>query len=366
MSRAASVCLLLALISTTRGHAQDSFEAERQAALGQVTFIEQAYKERLGPNGTDWRSRVKANEQMLVGAIDWFSRNAEGDQALRVADPLAYFWTSDGRTEEARALLTRVLALPSAAAPTAVRAKALYDAGLLAFRQRDQQASRDFNDESLRTYRRLDDTGGQAMALIGLSRVALRDLDYATVRKDAEDSAILRRQMGDKRGEATAVHMLAAIARMQGQYSKASELYQFSLDVNREAGNENAVAGELFNLGCVRLRQNKVAEARTLFTDSLEKYRMLDDDAGVAFSLIGFANLAVQQKQPARAARLYGAALAILDHLNITLDPDDQLEVDHYTARLLTLLPGDAFDAATREGRTTSPERAIALALETR
>jgi len=366
MSRAAAFCVMLALFSVPRVFAQASFDAERQAALRQVTFIEQAYTERLGPQGADWRARIKMNESMLTSAIDWFSRNAEGDQALRVSDPLAYFWTNEGRTEEARALLTKVLALPSAAAPTAIRAKALYDAGLLAFRQRDQQASRDFNDESLRIYRRLDDKGGQAMALIGLSRVALRDLDYASVRKDAEESAILRRQLGDKRGEATAVHMLAAIARMQGQYSKAAELYQFSLDANREAGNENEVAGELFNLGCVRLRQNKLADARKLFTEGLQTYRMLDDDAGMAFSLIGFANLAVEQKQPARGARLYGAALAMLDHLNITLDPDDQLEVDHYTAKLLTLMPGDAFDAATREGRTTSPERAVALALETR
>lgn len=366
MRRVVTICMLCIALSAVRAIAQDTFDRERQAALAQVTFVEQAYAERLGPAGADWRARVKSSEQMLVDAIDWFSRNAEGDQALRMADPVAYFWTYDSRTEEARTLLTKVLALPSAAAPTAVRAKALYDAGLLAFRQRDQEAARDFNDESLRIYRRLDDKGGMAMALIGLSRVALRDLDYTSVRKDAEESAILRRQLGDKPGEASAVHMLAAIARMQGQYSKAAELYQFSLDANRDAGNDAAAAGELFNLGCVRVRQHKVDEAKRLFAESVQKYRALDDEAGLAFNLIGFANVAVEQKQPARAARLYGVALATLEQLNITLDPDDQLEVDHFTATLLTLLPPDAFDAASRDGRTLSLERATAMALETR
>jgi len=364
MRRALVAVVAVVSLGAARTHAQDSFDSDRRAALAHVAVIEQAYAERLGPKGAEWRARVKSDEQAFTGALDWFSRNAEGDQALRIADPLAYFWSNDGRTEDARALLTKVLALPSAAASTAVRAKALYDAGLLAFRQGDQQASRTFNDESLRIYRRLDDTGGAAMALLGLSRVALRDLDYASVRKYAEESAILSRQMSDKHGEATAVDMLAAIARMQGNYSKASELYQFSVDVYRDAGNDMAVATGLFNLGSVRLRQRKLDEARKLFIDSLQQYRALDDDAGVAFSLIGFANLAVEQKQPARGARLYGAALAMLDHLGITLDPDDQREVDHYTAKLLTLLPADAFDAATREGRSTSLDRATALALD--
>ena len=62
--------------------------------------------------------------------------------------------------------------------------------------------------------------------------------------------------------------------------------------------------------------------------------------------------------------RLYGAAFAILDGLNITLDPDDQLEVDHYSAKLLASISPAAFRSATDEGRALSPERAIALALD--
>src|SRR5581483_5483049 len=141
MPRTVILAIVLAIGAVPHaGAAQESFDSERQAALAQVTFIEQAYTERLGPKGADWRARVKASEPMLLDALDWFSRNAEGDQALRLADPLAYFWAYDGRTEEARVMLGKALALPSAAAQTAVRAKALSDAGLLAFRQRDQQA----------------------------------------------------------------------------------------------------------------------------------------------------------------------------------------------------------------------------------
>jgi tetratricopeptide (TPR) repeat protein len=338
-------------------------DVERQAALDGMAWVEQAYAERLGMHGADWRAQVRTRESMLLGSLDWLMRNGEGDQALRLAVPLAYFWTYDGRPGESRDLFAKVLALPSAAAPTTVRARALYDAALLAFGQGDQQSARVFNEASLRIYRRLDDKSGIALALAGLSRVALRDLDYAAVRRYAEESGVLLRDLGDTRGHANAVHMLAAIARMQGQYARAAELYQFSLDANREAGYEDAVAAEIFELGYVRLRQGKVAEARNLFTDSLQKYRSLEDDAGIAYNLTGFAAIAVEQKQPTRAARLYGSALALLDQLNVTIDPDDQLEIDHYTAKLLTLIAPDAFEAGTTVGRTASPERAIALAL---
>jgi tetratricopeptide (TPR) repeat protein len=339
------------------------FEVERQAALAQVIWIEQAYIERLGPRGAEWRNRVKTGEPALLDSLEWFSQNAEGDQALRLAVPVAYFWTYEGRAIESRVLLGKVLALPSAAAPTLIRARALYDAGQLAFRQDDEQAARAFDEEGLRIYRRLDDKGGMAMTLIGLSRVALRDLDFASVRRYAEESAVLRRDLGDKHGQATAMHMLGAAARMQGQYAKAAGLYQFSLEANREGGYDDAVAAESFDLGYVRLRQGKIAEARKLFTDSLRTYGGLQDDAGIALGLTGFAAIAVEQKQPMRAARLYGSALAILDRQKITFDPDEQLEVDHYTAKLLILIAPDAFEAASAEGRTTSTERAIALAL---
>jgi tetratricopeptide (TPR) repeat protein len=340
----------LALLLIARvASAQDPFHAERSSALGQVEWVEQAYAERLGPTGTEWRARIKKEQATLTGTLDWFMRNAEGDQALRLAVPLAYFWSYEGRGTEARELLTKVLALPSAAAPTAIRAKALYETG-------------DY-DESLRIYRRVQDKAGIATALLGLSRVALREMDYASARRYAEESGVIRRELADKAGQAAAVQMLAAVARMQGQYGKAAELYEFSLNANRETGWDVPVATDLFNLGYVRLRQGKIDAARKLFAESLQKYRELQDDAGVAYALTGFASIAVEQKQALRAARLYASALGILDQFGLSLDPDDQLDVDHYTAKLLTLLPADAFTAASAEGRTTSPERAIALAL---
>ena len=366
MLRGPIACLALSALAAVRlPAAQDTFDADRRAALAHVAWVEQAYAERLGPHGQEWRARIDREEPALEKTLDWFARTSAGDQALRLAVPLAYFWNYEGRASEARELLTRILTLPSAAAPTAIRAKALYDAGTIAFGERDHSAARALEEESLRIYRRLQDDAGVATALLGLSRVALREMDYASARRYAEESGVLRRDFGDRVGQAGAIHTLAAVARIQGQYDKAAELYQFSLDANREAGWELPVATELFNLGYVRLRQGNLDAARKLFTESLQKYRDLLDEAGIAYVLTGFASLAVEQKQASRAARLYASGLVILDHFNVVFDPDDQLDIDHYTARLLTLLSPAAFKAASVEGEKLSPDRAIALALET-
>lgn len=366
MSRGLIGCLVLsALVPWRLSAGQDPFDAERRAALAQVAWVEQAYAERLGPTGPEWRARIDKEEPALEKTLDWFARNAEGDQALRLAVPLAYFWTYEGRASESRELLTRILALPSAAAQTAIRAKALHDAATLAYNDRDQPAARTLDEESLRISRRLQDQAGIASALLGLSRVAVRENDYASARRYAEESGVLRRDIGDKVGQANAIHMLASVARIQGQYDKAAELYQFSLDANREAGWESPVAAELFNLGYVRLRQGRLDAARTLFTESLHTYRDQLDETGIAYVLTGFASIAVEQKQATRAARLFASALGILDHFSVVFDPDDQLDIDHYTAKLLTLLSPAAFEAASAEGDKMSPDRAIALALET-
>ncbi len=105
------VLFVVSLWAAPVAAAQNAFEVERQAALNQVARVEQAYAERLGPRGAEWRQGLKADETALRDSLDWFSRNAEGDQALRLAVPLAYFWTYEGRVEESRTLLTTTLAL---------------------------------------------------------------------------------------------------------------------------------------------------------------------------------------------------------------------------------------------------------------
>lgn len=208
----------------------------RERAREHLALVEQAYAGRDGDRAGEVRARVKGEESNLEHSLDWFVQNGEGNEALRFVIGMNFFWTTFGEVQKARQRLSQVLEMPSAAPPTELRAEALYDAGVAAFRQGDDDASRALNDESLAIGRRLDDKSTTARALIGLSRIALRHHDYAAVRRNAEEALRLQQASASASGEMTAVHMLAAAARMEGDTASASKFYELTLGIYGKDG----------------------------------------------------------------------------------------------------------------------------------
>ena len=335
------------------------------AVFGQTSddlaFLEKAYAARTAPDAADWKNQVEAKFGQFKASFDALLANNRGEEAVRFAVPFAYFLSSANQQKQALDVLTRALSAPGAQAATSDREHALYNAGLLAFRQGDESKSRQLNEESLNVARKVSDPAGEAAALIGLSRIALRHHEYKTVIADAEKAAELRRGIGDERGSIGAMHMVAAAERMQGNDERAQHIYESTLENFRTAGNESGAIGELYNLGYVHLHQKHLAKAEDLFGDALKAYASSKDDASVAYCLAAFGAVAAVKKDGVRAAHLYGAAAATLDRLGIKLDPDDQLDWDRYTALARRELNGK-FESEFQRGRTLTLEEAIALA----
>lgn len=328
-----------------------------------IAFLEQAYGARTKADAEEWKQRVKAKQAGLAATLDQLIANDRGEDALRFAVPFAYFLSSANQQKEALQILTRVLQLPSAKGATSIRARALYEAGLLAFRQRDQTRSRALNEESLRAAREVGDNAIAATALIGLSRNALREHDYKTVKDLAQEAAEMREKLGDTAGRISAMHMVAAAARMEGDDARAEQIYESTLATYRATGDKRRAAGEVCNLGFVYLHQGKVPKALEQFKGALEEFRAIKDEPGIAYCLTGFAAVAAVKKEPARAAELYGAAATALERLSITLDPDDQLDWDRYTQLARREMKEAEYAAAFDKGKALAREQAIRLAL---
>jgi tetratricopeptide (TPR) repeat protein len=305
---------------------------------------------------------VQAKRPELVANLEWLLANNRGEDALRFVVPFAYFLSAGNQQTQAYEFLTRVLELPAAQAASAIRARALYDAGLLAFRQRDQAKSRALNDESLRVAREIGDETEAATALIGLSRIALRAHEYKTVYALAQEAAEVREKLGDQSGRISAMHMVAAAARMEGNDARAQQIYEATLKNYRAQGEKRRAAGELFNLGYVYLHQNDVTKALEHFRDALQDYRALQDKAGISYCLTGFAAVAAVKKERVRAAQLYGAASAMLERLHITLDPDDQLDWDRYSEAARKQFENGRYEIEYAQGQTLTEDGAIKLA----
>jgi len=343
-----------------RLYAQD---AEKRSAADDLAFLQQAFTARTQPDAEQWRQRVEARLSDLSADLDQLIAGDQGERALQFAVPFAYFLAHANQQKRALEVLTRALQSPSAQAATSARANALYDAGLLAFRQRDQGRSRALNEESLRIAREIGDDAAAATALIGLSRIALREHDYKTVKKYAQEAADIRHKLGNEAGSTSAMHIVAAALRMEGNDGQAEKFYESTLATYRAAGDKSRVAGEQYNLGCVYIHQNRLAKALKMFTTAMHEYRAENDEAGIAYCLNGFAAVAAVEKEPVRAAKLYGAAAAILERLGITLDPDDQLDWDRYTDMARRQTKRVRFDREFELGRALTIEQAVAIAM---
>ncbi len=330
-----------------------------------LTLVERAAAARLSGEAGDagaLAERVAARADTMDTSLRWYIAAGRVGEALRFATAMSPFWRAQGRIEGGRQFIAAVLALPDSAAQHRARARLWYAAGLLAFRQRDQEASRHANEQSLRLATELADTEAIAHALVGLSRVELRAGADDTVRAHAGEASALLTQAGDTLGAIDPSHMVAAVNRMTGRDSEAASLYERTLARYRSLSNGAGVAGELMNLGYVRLHQGRRAEARSLFRDAMGRFATLRDEVSQEFLVAAFAAVAADAGDAARAATLYGAARKLLAASGVTLDPDDQYELDRYSAKARKLLGDAAYARALAKGEALSLVGALRLA----
>lgn len=336
---------------------------DSEKALSLLALAEDAERGLSGPESARWIENLEARVGDLRAAADWFLQHGEPDRALRLAAALTTFWREGQRLAEGRVWMESILHAPAAEVPSAARARALYGAGMLAFKQGDQDASRARNQESLRIARAADDWPTQVLALVGLARVALREGDMAAVREHAESARTKARDMRDRQSETRPLHMLAAASRMEGDLGRARELYQESLELNRELGDERMVSVELLNLGYVEKSLGELGSAEDRFRESMELSRGRGDAAMIWELLVGLGTLAAALGDLERAASLLAAGQARFDAAGAVLDPDDQPEFDRALATARGGLAPQAFEAAWAAGLAMQEEEAVSFAL---
>jgi tetratricopeptide (TPR) repeat protein len=361
---ALSVALASALFAGACTTRVERLEVPARVAAD-LTLVERAAAARVSGDGRDagrLAGQVAARADTMDASLRWYIAAGRVGEALRFATAMSPFWRTQGRVNAGRQLIAAVLALPDSAAQHRARAAAWYEAGVLAFRQRDQEASRNANEQSLRLAIELADTEAIAQALVGLSRVELRAGAYDSVRAHAGKASVLLTQTGDTLGAIGPSHMVAAVNRMTGRDGDAASLYERTLARYRSLSDAAGVAGELMNLGYVRLHQGRRSEARSLFREALGRFMTLRDEVSQEFLVAAFAAVAADAGDGARAAKLYGAARKLLAASGVSLDPDDQYELDRYTAKARGQLGDAAYARALGAGEALTLVEALRLA----
>ena len=401
----------LLMLETIREYALErltaSGEAEAMRQRHAIFFLrlsEEAYpKMRIAEHST-WLERLEAEHDNLRAALRWTLESQEAEMGLRLVSVLFRFWFARNHAHEGRIWLEQVLAQPTAQEHTAVRAKALLGAGLLAFflgdlseahrlleeslsisrevgaagrwelasalltlahvvlLQGNPGVARELAGESLQVFQEIGDAWGMAMAPHVLGRATLELGDPVAARPLLEESLEQFRVVGDKQAVAHVINAMGLMALRQGDYARARTHFEQALSVARETGNKQYIADALAHLGTVSLRMGEYHESFSFYQQSLALNREQGYKYGIVEDLAAVAEVASLVGQPERAAYLFGAVEVLREMSGIRLSPLRRTEYDRTVEGLRAQLDDAAFGQAWAQGRSMPLEQVIAYA----
>ncbi len=128
----------------------------------------------------------------------------------------------------------------------------------------------------------------------------------------------------------------------------------------KEMGHRHGSTESLAVLGKVVAAQGDFAAARTLYEESLTIAGELGEKWVIAVCLLGLGEVVAAQRQLAWAAQLWGAAEAIREAVGIPIRPVDLADYRRSVSAARVHLGERAFAASWAQGRSMTPERALA------
>ena len=310
------------MLETIREYAREKLEASGEDAATKrahaaycLVLAEEAAAES-GAEGAEVRERIALEHDNFRAALDWLTETGDADWGLRLGTALFRFWESREFLTEGRDRLGKLLRMPSAAAPTKARARAVFAAGVLASEQGEIGVADALMMESLVIARQLGDQQGAAVSL-NARAVHARDLgNLALAHSLFRESLALWRELGDLKAMARALSNLASVLKMQGEFELARSLCGECLAIFQGMGDRTGVAWSLNNQGDVERDSGNSAAARAFYEQALGIFRELDDRWGIAGTLADLGNLAREQQHCSAALSLYRESLKIFQELD--------------------------------------------------
>jgi predicted ATPase len=382
-----------------REQLQDDGEAERIAQRHLAYYLalaEDADESR--KVGEYELGRLEEERDNLRSAFDT-AIALDPEQALELAAMLGLYWNRRGLYREGRQRLADALAAAPAARASA-RARALSEAGNLAFWQADLDDAEQLGREALALAREHGDRSGSGYALNLLGMVASQRDPNAGVEL-YEESLAEYQAAGDEAGRLVPLQNLASNALARGDNERAISLLRervagtrgrntyslalaigllgFALAANRE--NEEARQSFEESLELCRVHGFSRAEAEVLSgladlmrtaspSKALEYYRESIELAWemgylgqVAVCLRGIAAIALTGGDAREAATLLSVFVAFVERIGAILSPAEKEELDAAIAQAREALGNDAFDAAWAAGAGLNLDQAVELAL---
>jgi predicted ATPase/DNA-binding SARP family transcriptional activator len=340
----------------------DRDRVRRRHAHFFLTWAERIAPKLFGAEQIAWLNRLEVDHDNLRAAQAWFLEQGDADGALRLATALRYFWRVRCYYSEGTLYLQRALALPAAAAPTALRAQALNAAGYLAWVRGERATAQALLTEALATGRHAAAPRAVAFALRYLGVAADAADDVSTAQAHLAESLAIYRHLGEQNDIALSLLYLGDVAMRQNDHARATQLYHECAALLHALHNNITLPYAWRRLGYLALWRSAHAEALTHVRASLRLNFALGEKQGVAAALVAVAAIALAQGAATEAATLLGAVEALLETIHTQLLHFDQAQQQAALTQAQTRLAPAAFAEAWASGQRLGLPEAITFA----
>jgi predicted ATPase len=311
------------MLQTIREYALEKLAANNEEAFTRrahaaycLVLAEEEATEKGGVEAAESLERIGLEHDNFRAALEWLTQTGDAEWGLRLGTALFRFWEVRELLAEGRERLGRLLNLPGSAAPTKLRMRALFSAGVLAAVQGDYDAAEALIHESQDIAHELGDKMAIAVSLNAQASFAQNRGDVPLAQIMFESSLELWRELGDLKAVARALSNLANVLKMQGNFERSRLLHKECLGIFRSLGDLAGVAWSLNYQGDVAYDQGDSEAAQTLYERSLAIFREIGERWGIAGSLADLGNLAREQQDYPRAHTLYRESLGLFQALN--------------------------------------------------
>ena len=168
------------------------------------------------------------------------------------------------------------------------------------------------------------------------------------------------REEGDGFSIAEACKILGEIHQAQGEQNAAYNLFEESLARFKELGDRSDTVYSLVRMASVTASRGDKGLARVQLNESLELLRELGDNENTVPFLEGLAAVLATQGELRWAVQLWGSAETLREVIGTPLPPIYHTEYKQAVDAAHVDLGVEAFATAWAEGRTMTPEQAIA------
>lgn len=274
-----------------------------------LTLAEQAEADIFGPEQARWFERLETEQGNLYAALAWSLEAHQAKTGLRLAAALGWFWQLRLHLREGSQWFDKLLAA-AAAAPTAVRAKALHRASEIETHLNNPDHAREQAQEAFTLAQQIGDQWNMAWALAAMGLVDMRT-NRNTVPSD--QALQLFRELGDVWGISHCLRRLSLLMLTHGLDAPyATALAEESLTLARAAQDKSAMAWSLYALALAHWQNDQPERTTALLQESVPLYRAIRDNSGLSMALDFLGSLLLLRGDAAEAYPVFEENLRLL------------------------------------------------------